>query len=202
MKTYLCSFLSRLALPWLMPLILLSPALVLADTITTFAVSGTAQNTSGRTLDSCAFLAICGFSGTFLVDTTSGMIENGGFHIILPGLPAFDSVTLSTQMGNDWKISASNSTGDGLSLAFTTAPIPGSLVGFTGGSIVGSASVDLDSNYGSIGGNIAPAPEPSTLLPLAVGLGWLVSAPFLVGGDLLGGWLGVARRFRKKSAIN
>lgn len=200
MKNYLCSFLSRLALPWLMPLILLSPALVLADTITTFGVSGTAQNTSGRTLDSCAFLATCGFSGMFLVDTTIGTIGSSGFAIILPGLPAFDSVTLSTQMGNDWGITVFNSTGDRLSLAFTTAPLPGSLVGFTGGSILGSASLDRDSNYGNISGSITPAPEPSTLLPLAVGLGWLVSAPFLVGGDLLWGWLGLARRFRKKPA--
>jgi hypothetical protein len=49
MKNYVCSFLSRSALPGLMPLILLSPALARADTITTFDVSGTAHNISRET---------------------------------------------------------------------------------------------------------------------------------------------------------
>jgi hypothetical protein len=138
----------------------------------------------------------------FQVDTTIGTIGSAGFAIILPGLPSFDSVTLSTQMGTDWGIAVLNSAGDKLSLAFTTAPITGSLVGFTGGSVLGSASLELDSNYGNISGSITPAPEPSTLLPLAVGIGWLASAPFLVGGDLLWGWLGLAKRLRKKSAIH
>jgi hypothetical protein len=63
MKKQLCSFVSRLALCGLAAaLILLSPALVRADAITTFAVSGTAQNKSGATLGSCASAAVCSFS--------------------------------------------------------------------------------------------------------------------------------------------
>jgi hypothetical protein len=188
MKIYLFSFLSRLALPGLAVLLLLwSPALALADTITTFAVSGTAENTSGRSLNSCAFLATCGFSGMFRVDTTIGTIESSGFNISLPGLAAFDSVTVSTQMGNDWGITVSNSTGDGLSLAFTTAPLQGSLVGFTGGSIVGGQGGVVGA-YTPTGGSITPVPEPSWLLPLEGGLGLLV--------------FGLTRRFGKKSAIH
>jgi hypothetical protein len=47
MKNRVSSFLSRLALPGLMSLILLSPAIARANTLTTFDVSGTAFNESG-----------------------------------------------------------------------------------------------------------------------------------------------------------
>ena len=66
------SFLSRLGLA--APLICLSPALALADIITTFDVSGTAKNLSGGTLDSCANDTTCDFSGMFRVDTTFGRV--------------------------------------------------------------------------------------------------------------------------------
>jgi hypothetical protein len=193
MKIYLCSFLNRLALPGLMSLILLSPALSLAATITTFDVSGTAKNLSGGPLGSCAAGAICGFTGMFQVDTTSGTFESSGLDITLPGLPAFDTLTLSEPFSlPDWRISTMNSSQDELMVLFTTAPTPSSLVGFTGGTIDSAIVLALSGNtlYAQFNGSITPAPvpEPSTLVLLAGGIG-------LVFGL-------TRRRFAKKSAIH
>jgi hypothetical protein len=170
MKNRLCSFLSRLALP----LLLLSPAITLADTITTFDVSGTATNLSGGTLDSCAAGATCDFSGMFQVDVTTGAVESSGLDITLPGLPAFDMLGSSIRLPNSllWQIGAFNSLSDTVDLDFTTAPTPGSLVGFDGGVIFGAG--DIANFYRITGGTITPVPEPSSLVPLAGGLGSLV----------------------------
>ena len=184
MKNHLCSFLSRLALCGLaVPLILLSPALVRADAIRTFDVSGTAQNVSGATLGSCAFFASCPFSGTFQVDTTIGMVESSGLDISLPGLPSFDGLFASSPIGTEWQIQANSSLPNILILDFSTAPTLGSLVGFTGGLIGGEN--DLAVNYIISGGSITPVtpvPEPSSLVLFASGM--------LV--------LGLTRRFCKK----
>jgi len=72
-----------------MLLILLSLYIVRADTITTFQVSGTAENDSGGTLDSCLSRATCAFSGMFPVDTANGTVESSGLDITFPGLTAF-----------------------------------------------------------------------------------------------------------------
>jgi hypothetical protein len=185
MKIYLCSFLSRLALPGLMSLMLLSSALTRADTITTFLVSGTAENISGGTLNSCANLATCPFYGMFQVDVTIGMVESSSLDITFPGLAAFDNLTLSTSMGTDWNLSAVNSPGDLLALVFTPAPHPASLRDLTGGSIVGAF---VRSNYNILSGSITPVPEPSLLVLLAGGIGLLFGL--------------TRRRFAKKSAIH
>jgi hypothetical protein len=167
MSTMKCPFLSRLVLCGLAAsLILLSPALVRADAITTFDVSGTVKNISGGTLISCAKGATCGFSGMFQVDTTTGTIESSSLDINLPGLEVFTSLGPSSRNGNDWEIGCFSPQGM-LSLEFTTAPTAGSLVGFTGGSIVG---VDALPDYVVIGGTIAPTPEPSSLVLFAGGL--------------------------------
>jgi hypothetical protein len=181
-----CSFLCRLALPGLMSLILLSPALMRADILTTFDVSGTALNVSGGTLDSCANGALCAFSGMFTVDVTTGTVESSGLDIRLPGLPSFDTLAGSGPLpGLGWRITASNPA-DEVFLDFTTPPHAGSLVGFTGGSIIGGA--ELLSNYRiAAGGSITPTPEPSSLVLLAGVLGLLVFS---------------RRRFGKKSAIH
>jgi len=63
-----------------------------------------------------------------------------------------------------------------LNLLFTTAPHPGSLVGLTSGSIVGATSF-VPSHYNNLSGGITPVPEPSSLLLLAGGIGWLVFGP-------------------------
>jgi hypothetical protein len=181
MKNHCGSFLSRLVFPGLVALlILLSPALVRA-TVTTFVVSGTAENFSGMTLDSCAAFASCAVSGTFKVDTTTGTVEPSGLDITFPGLPAFDALNGSGSIfegAEVWRVNAGNSQSDELILDFFTAPTPGSLVGFTGGSIRDG----LAASYQLTGGSITPAPEPATLVLFASGM--------LV--------LGLALRFGKK----
>jgi len=183
-QTPTCSFLSRLALPGLMSLILLAPAIARADV---FYVSGTALNFSGGKLGSCAAGASCPFSGMFTVDTTTGTVESTGLDVTLPGLPDFDTLFFSgAASSNAWEIGATNSAGDSLSLAFITAPTPASLVGFTEGSIVGGG--DEGHNYIiNSGGSIAPVPEPTSLVLLAGVIGWVV---------------GMKRRVRQKSAIH
>jgi hypothetical protein len=175
-----CSFLSRLALP----LILFSPILALADTITTFDVLGTVQNFSGGALDSCANNATCAFSGMLRVDVTTGTVENTGLDITFPGLPMFDTLNYSMSVTPDWLIAVLNSEIDQVLLSFTPAPTKGSLVGFTGGTIDGEI-VEASSGlpyYLNLSGTITPVPEPSALVLLAGGLALLV--------------FGLARRFR------
>jgi len=185
MKICVSTFLSRLALPGLMSLILLSPALARANTITTFLVSGTAENISGMTLDSCVYLARCAFSGMFTVDTTTGTVESSGLDITFPGLPTFDTLDMSgPAIIGGWGLVVLSSS-DGLGFIFTT-PNPSSLVGFTGGLI--NSGLDGRLDYSIISGSITPAPEPSSLVLLAGGIGLLVFR--------------LKRRFRKKSAIH
>jgi hypothetical protein len=168
-----------------LPLILLSPALALADTITTFDVEGGAVvNVSGATIDSCANLQTCDFSGMFQVDVTTGTYESTGLAFTLPGLATFDSLEGSSP----GSLNAGNSSGNSLNFRFTTEPTPDSLVGFTGGTIIGGGDGDDDYVIVPDRGTVTPVPEPSSLVPLAGGLGWLV--------------FGLARRrFRKRSAI-
>jgi hypothetical protein len=173
MKNRLCSL---LALP------LFLPALALANTISTFDVEGAASNISGGALDSCAANTNCDFSGTLQVDVTAGAVETSGLDFAFPGLPDFETLT-GVLPGNPWEIFAENSSSDHMSLVFTTTPTPGSLVDFTGGTISaiivnGPTTMDLlyaaflDS--GSITPAVTPVPEPSSLVPLTGGIGWLV----------------------------
>jgi len=156
-------------------LLLLVGGIARADTITTFAVSGTAQNVSGGSLGSCQARATCGFSGTLTIDVTSGFVTT--VDISFPGLSRFDLRGNSFSTGtSDWKISALNLP-DLLGLKFTTTKTPGSLLGFTGGSIVGG-QIDNPLNFkffytnlrGSITPVLVPIPEPSSLALLSSGL--------------------------------
>jgi len=139
-------------------------------------------------LDSCAFLATCAFSGTFQVDTTTGKVESTGLDFTFPGLPAFDNLNVSQLLvhTSDWQIGALNTNSNQMVLNFAPAPTGGTLVGFTGGSIVSGGSNVYFSfprdAYQILGGSITPVPEPSSLVLFASGL--------LV--------LGLSRRFRKK----
>ena len=139
-----------------------------ADTVTTFDVSGTVE-------PAVSFLTGTTFSGTLTIDVTSGAIT--AVDITFPGLPIFDRLVFQGPDGSDWDVSARTSIGVvGLFLSFTTAPTPGSLVGFTGGTITGREVIDAleDPLYNVTGGSVtAPTatPEPSTVALMLLGVG-------------------------------
>src|SRR5215469_10674665 len=175
MKNRLCSFLSRLVLPGLVALIvLMSSALMRADAITTFGVSGFANNFSGGTLDSCPENELCAFSGTFRVDTTKGTLESSGFDITFPGLPAFarlvSPVKFFSFRGGGYCAKQHHRP---TALFFLTFPISGSLVGYKGGPKTVVPGVVISHNqddYLIDSGSITPVPEPSSVILFASGL--------------------------------
>jgi hypothetical protein len=179
-----------LALPGLMSLIFLAPAIGRADLMTTFDVSGTVENISGGALGSCAAGATCPFKGMFTVDATTGTVESTGLDITFPGLPDFDNLYTSIPDGPGWELGAENSSGDIIGLLFTTEPNPGSLVGFTGGTLAAGGpgfGGDSSDNYQIVSGTIAPVPEPTSLVLLAGVISWVV--------------FDLKRRLAKKTAI-
>jgi len=140
-----------------------------------FTVSGTATNDSGGSLGSCSSGATCAFSGTLTIDPTSGILT--AMDITFPGFTSFTSPQFAEPINtSDFFIGALNSSGDAaLTLDFTTTMTPGSLVGFTGGSIFGESVLNNTTaapEYSDLSGSItpAPAPEPSspTLIPLGL----------------------------------
>ena len=144
-----------------------------------FTVSGTAKNVSGGSLGSCASGAICAFSGTLTIDVTSGSLT--AMDITFPGFTSFTSPQFAEPINtSDFFIGALNSSGDAaLTLDFTTTMTPGSLVGFTGGSIFGLSVLNNTTaapEYSDLSGSIAPAPapEPSSLALIPLGLGALL----------------------------
>jgi hypothetical protein len=144
-----------------------------ADTITTFDVSGTAQNVFGANLGSCASDATCSFSGTLTIDVTTGAVT--ALDIMFPGISPINKLVDQGPVGSDWSVGARASVGvEGLSLTFTTAPTPGSLVGFIGGTVTAGTAIDAleDSFYNVIAGSVSvsTAPEPATLVLVALGL--------------------------------
>lgn len=164
-------------LPCLVALALLPAPSAKADTI--FDVSGSAENVSGGNLGSCANNATCPFSGTFTVDTTSTTTNPLGtvdaVDITFPGLIAFNTVASQISFPTfGWQLNAENSSMNVLSLLFTTTPTTGSLVGFTGGTMLPSSVFETPDQtvfiYVFNSGTIAPVPEPSSLGILSVAL--------------------------------
>ena len=98
------------------------------------------------------------FSGTLTIDVTTGMVT--GIDVSFQGLSAFNVIFDSHAAGtSDWEVIAANIHIDGLFLEFTTGHTPGSLVGLTGGSIVGN-DVQLTvggTAYTITGGSLTPA---------------------------------------------
>lgn len=157
-----------------------------ADTMSTFDVSGNALNTSGGSLGTCASFATCTFSGTLTIDVTGGTVTAAD--ITFPGLAAFTDLGTSGPFGKTglWELVEGNGSGLGaeaLDLLFTTSEAPASLVGFTGGSILGIevfAPATGPILYFNLIGAITPAttatPEPSSLMLMLGGLGALAFA--------------------------
>jgi hypothetical protein len=149
-----------------------------ADTSSNFTVAGDATNQSGGSLGSCANGQDCAFSGTLTVDVTSGAVTSTD--IIFQGLLAFDTLSASGLNSPNWSIIATNSSSENVFLSFSTTPTPGSLLGFTGGSINcckvavnGAPKGDL--LYLINDGSITPAPtatpEPSSVALMLLGVG-------------------------------
>jgi hypothetical protein len=163
----------------LLPILLVSSVLALclapsarADTVSTFDVSGSLVQ--GGT-----------FSGTLTIDVTSGTVT--GLDITFPGLSAFNTLGYSEKIGPEaaspWFVIGVNDPNPFCLvcwytwLEFTTMPTPGSLVGFTGGTIIDGSVAYVpteDGLYRIAAGSITPAPtatpEPSSMLLLAGGL--------------------------------
>ena len=150
----------------------LAPQTARADVTATFDVSGTAEArpmVGNHCGDQCAFF------GTLIINVTTGAAT--AVDITFPDLAAFDKLIRSHKSGTShWSIGAFNSDEDTASLVFTTTPTPGSLVGFTGGSIIGGGGVDqlyvvLKGTIGDV--PIAAVPEASTWAMMALGFGLL-----------------------------
>jgi hypothetical protein len=149
----------------------------------TFIVSGTANNSSGGTLGSCANLTFCDFSGTLDINVATGVIT--GWDITFPGLPGFTTMTV---FGAGQLRSIEN--GYIFTLLFDTGQTPPSLVGYSGGPITGESVVrtgGAGTVYGDLTGSITPTPLPAALPLFATG----------IGGLGLLGW----RRKRKAQAV-
>jgi len=154
------------------PLILLWPALVRADAIITFDVSGFATNISLGTLDSCPEHELCAFSGTFRVDTTKGTVESGGFDISLPGLPAFDRLVSSVKFFPLSKRMLLGKTAPPANCALLSAHFQSQVRWWAsmGGQSQFLPGGDTFGNYLFESGSITPVPEPSSLILFASGL--------------------------------
>ena len=159
----------------------LAPQTARADVTATFEVSGNADAPGGG--EPCNVR--CAFFGTLVINVTTGAAT--AVDITFPFLAAFDTLAGQNKSGTDWFIGSHNGDDDFASLAFTTTPTPGSLVGFAGGSITFGDVVDLPSGgsveghalyfvlTGTIAGPVAVAavPEASTWAMMALGFGLL-----------------------------
>ena len=105
---------------------------VRANTVKDFVATGTRQNVSGETLGSCAAGATGSFSGTMMVDVTSGTLET--VPITLPGLLTFDTTVPGSphrlNRPNHESSNAENVKDQRLILNFTTTHVLASPGGF------------------------------------------------------------------------
>ena len=184
MKNCVSSFLSRLALPGLISLILLSSAIARADTIdinVTFpffpdSITGSGSFNTDGICDPCSVLAGTLTNFVFTVDDDTFTAPIGGFGTLIFDRSRFTLMS-SFFPGGD------NGNGpDADTLGFSPAGIT---PGFTFISFFDND--DPPASERAITGTITLVPEPKPSLVLLAG-GWLV--------------FGLTRRFRKRSAIH
>jgi hypothetical protein len=160
--------------------VLFGSALASADTI--FNVSGNSEGVDRLPGD---------FTGTLTVNTESGTIT--GVNIKLPRLSTFVQVLREgSQSGSDWEFLAANPPDTGfLDLTLSTNPTAGSLIGFTGGTIIfGLAQQDFEGTpiFTNFSGSITPAlstptPAPELSSGALLALGLLAWPLFALGGE-------------------
>jgi hypothetical protein len=157
-----------------------------ANTITTFNVSGTCTPLAPFTGTT--------FGGTLTIDVTAGTVT--AIDVSFQGLSPFNTILLSQPFGtSDWVVTAGNGvsqTSHVLFLDFTTGHTPGSLVGFTGGTIfqgeVADALLQEDAYFPLNGSITAPASVPdegSSLTLLGIALPCLLGFLLVRRNDLL-----------------
>ncbi len=139
-------------------------AFVRADTISTFEVSGTASGSSGQ---SCG--SNCLFSGTLTADVTMNVLN--AVEITFPGLAPFNSNFGFRSTGTPvLELVVHNGAPQCcVGHVFHHDAKPGTLLGLTGGTIIGGG-VFGPSAYAIQSGSITPIPEPGALFLLAPAL--------------------------------
>jgi hypothetical protein len=175
MKDHLSSFLSRLALPGLMLLIMTAGTLsadTFAISVNLFGFMGTGSFNTDGTCDPCvAGSELTNFTFTVDDDTfDEAAAVMGGLVYIRSG---------DTLLSAPLALAGGDNAGD--FLLFDNPNVAGK-------TIIGFADADDPPNSIYALGTITPVPEPSSLVLLAGGIGWLV--------------FGLTRRFGKKSAIH
>jgi len=105
------------------------------------------------------------FSGTIDINVSSGAVT--GVEVFFPGLSTFDTFSSSAAFnGTDWLVGTSNSAADTWNFDFSTRNTPSSLVGFTGGLVLG---LDVSGPSGGFlysidSGTISATPIPGSLI--------------------------------------